>query len=88
INANDGAFYGPKIDFNVKDAIGRYFQLSTIQLDYQLPARFKLEYVAADNSRQQPVVIHRAVLGSLERFMGILIEHTAGALPFWCAPTQ
>jgi threonyl-tRNA synthetase len=88
INANDGAFYGPKIDFNVKDAIGRYFQLSTIQLDYQLPARFKLDYVAADNSRQQPVVIHRAVLGSLERFMGILIEHTAGALPFWCAPEQ
>jgi threonyl-tRNA synthetase len=88
INANDGAFYGPKIDFNVKDAIGRYFQLSTIQLDYQLPARFQLEYVAADNSRQQPVVIHRAVLGSLERFMGILIEHTAGALPFWCAPVQ
>src|SRR5262249_8032594 len=88
INANDGAFYGPKIDFNVKDAIGRYFQLSTIQLDYQLPARFKLDYVAADNSRQQPVVIHRAVLGSLERFMGILIEHTAGALPFWCAPVQ
>jgi threonyl-tRNA synthetase len=88
INANDGAFYGPKIDFNVKDAIGRYFQLSTIQLDYQLPNRFKLEYVAQDNSRQQPVVIHRAVLGSLERFMGILIEHTAGALPFWCAPVQ
>jgi threonyl-tRNA synthetase len=88
INANDGAFYGPKIDFNVKDAIGRYFQLSTIQLDYQLPNRFKLEYVAEDNSRQQPVVIHRAVLGSLERFMGILIEHTAGALPFWCAPVQ
>jgi threonyl-tRNA synthetase len=88
INANDGAFYGPKIDFNVKDAIGRYFQLSTIQLDYQLPNRFKLEYVAEDNSRQQPVVIHRAVLGSLERFMGILIEHTAGALPFWCAPMQ
>lgn len=88
INANDGAFYGPKIDFNVKDAIGRYFQLSTIQLDYQLPNRFKLEYVAEDNSRKQPVVIHRAVLGSLERFMGILIEHTAGALPFWCAPVQ
>jgi threonyl-tRNA synthetase len=88
INANDGAFYGPKIDFNVKDAIGRYHQLSTIQLDYQLPARFKLEYVDADNSRKQPVVIHRAVLGSLERFLGILIEHTAGALPFWCAPVQ
>lgn len=88
VNAADGAFYGPKIDFNVKDAIGRYFQLSTIQLDYQLPERFKLEYVTADNGRAQPVVIHRAVLGSLERFMGILIEHTAGALPFWCAPIQ
>jgi threonyl-tRNA synthetase len=88
INAADGAFYGPKIDFNVKDAIGRYFQLSTIQLDYQLPQRFKLEFVGADNSRQQPVMIHRAVLGSLERFMGILIEHTAGALPFWVAPVQ
>lgn len=88
INANDGAFYGPKIDFNVKDAIGRYFQLSTIQLDYQMPARFKLEYVDADNSRKQPVVIHRAVLGSLERFFGILIEHTAGALPFWATPIQ
>jgi threonyl-tRNA synthetase len=88
INANDGAFYGPKIDFNVKDALGRYFQLSTIQLDYQLPNRFKLEYVDADNSRKEPVVIHRAVLGSLERFLGILIEHTAGALPFWCAPIQ
>ncbi len=88
VNAGDGAFYGPKIDFNVKDAIGRYFQLSTIQLDYQLPNRFKLEYVTEDNGRAQPVVIHRAVLGSLERFMGILIEHTAGALPFWCAPVQ
>jgi threonyl-tRNA synthetase len=88
INEADGAFYGPKIDFNVKDALGRYFQLSTIQLDYQLPARFKLEYVDSDNSRKQPVVIHRAVLGSLERFFGILIEHTAGALPFWCAPIQ
>lgn len=88
INAADGAFYGPKIDFNVKDALGRYFQLSTIQLDYQMPARFKLEYVTADNGRAQPVVIHRAVLGSLERFFGILIEHTAGALPFWCAPVQ
>ncbi|MGZ3710130.1 MAG: threonine--tRNA ligase [Bdellovibrionota bacterium] len=88
VNAGDGAFYGPKIDFNVKDAIGRYHQLSTIQLDYQMPARFKLEYVTADNGRATPVVIHRAVLGSLERFMGILIEHTAGALPFWAAPIQ
>lgn len=88
VNEADGAFYGPKIDFNVKDALGRYFQLSTIQLDYQMPARFKLEYVTSDNGRAQPVVIHRAVLGSLERFFGILIEHTAGALPFWCAPVQ
>lgn len=88
INEADGAFYGPKIDFNVKDALGRYFQLSTIQLDYQLPARFKLDYVTENNGRAQPVVIHRAVLGSLERFFGILIEHTAGALPFWCAPVQ
>lgn len=88
INAGDGAFYGPKIDFNVKDAIGRYFQLSTIQLDYQMPERFDLSYVAADNSRPRPVVIHRAVLGSLERFMGILIENCSGAMPFWLAPVQ
>ncbi|MGE3260979.1 MAG: threonine--tRNA ligase [Bacteriovoracia bacterium] len=88
VNAGDGAFYGPKIDFNVKDAIGRYHQLSTIQLDYQLPARFKLEYVTPDNGRAMPVVIHRAVLGSLERFIGVFIEHTAGALPFWAAPIQ
>lgn len=88
INAGDGAFYGPKIDFNVKDAIGRYFQLSTIQLDYSMPERFNLEYVTETSGRDRPVVIHRAVLGSLERFMGILIEHTAGALPFWCSPIQ
>ncbi len=88
INAGDGAFYGPKIDFNIKDALGRYFQLSTIQLDYSLPERFNLEYVDADNSRKRPVMIHRAVLGSLERFFGILIEHCAGAFPFWCAPIQ
>ena len=88
INAGDGAFYGPKIDFNIKDAIGRYFQLSTIQLDFSLPERFGLEYIAADNTRPRPVVIHRAVLGSLERFMGILIEHCAGAFPFWVAPIQ
>jgi len=88
VNAGDGAFYGPKIDFNVKDAIGRYFQLSTIQLDYSMPERFNLEYVTETSGRDRPVVIHRAVLGSLERFMGILIEHTAGALPFWCSPVQ
>ena len=88
VNAGDGAFYGPKIDFNIKDALGRYFQLSTIQLDFSLPERFSLEFVAADNSRQRPVMVHRAVLGSLERFMGILIEHCAGAFPFWLAPVQ
>lgn len=88
LNPGDGAFYGPKIDFNVKDAIGRYHQLSTIQLDYSLPDRFQLEYVTETSGRERPVVIHRAVLGSLERFMGILIEHTAGALPFWAAPVQ
>jgi threonyl-tRNA synthetase len=88
INPGDGAFYGPKIDFNVKDAIGRYFQLSTIQLDFSMPERFGLEYVGSQNERNRPVMIHRAVLGSLERFMGILIEHCAGALPFWVSPEQ
>lgn len=88
VNAGDGAFYGPKIDFNIKDALGRYFQLSTIQLDFSLPERFDLTYVGADNTRPRPVMIHRAVLGSLERFIGILIEHCAGAFPFWVAPLQ
>ncbi|MCO5143504.1 MAG: threonine--tRNA ligase [Oligoflexia bacterium] len=88
VNPGDGAFYGPKIDFNIKDAIGRYHQLSTIQLDFSMPERFGLEYVDADNSRKRPVMIHRAVLGSLERFMGILIEHCSGAFPFWVAPLQ
>ncbi len=88
VNAGDGAFYGPKIDFRVSDAIGRQWQLGTVQLDYQLPQRFELEYVAADGSFRRPVMIHRAMLGSVERFLGILIEHTAGALPFWLAPVQ
>ena len=87
-NPGDGAFYGPKIDFKVQDAIGREWQLATIQLDFQLPERFGLEYVAADNSRARPVMIHRAVLGSVERFFGIIIEHFAGAFPFWLAPEQ
>lgn len=87
-NPGDGAFYGPKIDFKVQDAIGREWQLATIQLDFQLPERFELEYVAADNSRARPVMIHRAVLGSVERFFGIIIEHFAGAFPFWLAPEQ
>ncbi|NCN99540.1 threonine--tRNA ligase [Candidatus Falkowbacteria bacterium] len=88
INEGDGAFYGPKIDVKVKDAIGRQWQLATIQLDFQLPQRFDLHYSAADGSQQTPVVIHRAILGSLERFMGVIIEHYAGAFPVWLSPTQ
>ena len=84
----EGAFYGPKIDFFVPDALGREWQLGTIQLDFSLPERFDLEYVAEDGSRQRPVVIHKAMLGSLERFMGVLIEHYAGAFPVWLAPVQ
>lgn len=88
INEGDGAFYGPKIDVKVKDAIGRQWQLATIQLDFQLPQRFDLHYSAADGSQQTPVVIHRALLGSLERFMGVIIEHYAGAFPVWLSPVQ
>jgi len=88
LNAGDGAFYGPKIDFCVFDAVGREWQLSTVQLDFALPERFDLLYVDADGNRKRPVMIHRAVLGSLERFIGILLEHTAGALPVWLAPCQ
>ena len=83
-----GAFYGPKIDVDVKDAIGRAWQLSTIQLDFNLPERFDLEYVASDGERRRPVMIHRALMGSVERFFGVLIEHYAGAFPAWLAPTQ
>jgi threonyl-tRNA synthetase len=88
INEGDGAFYGPKIDFDITDAIGRKWQCGTIQLDYQMPAQFKLKYVGADNGEHQPVVIHRAIFGSFERFIGILIEHYAGAFPLWLAPVQ
>ena len=88
LDPGQGAFYGPKIDFQVSDALGRRWQLGTIQLDYQLPARFNLTYVGADGDEHQPVMIHRAMLGSLERFIGILLEHTAGALPLWLAPVQ
>ncbi len=88
INAGDGAFYGPKIDFFVHDALKRPWQLGTIQLDFNMPERFELEYVGADNTAHRPVMIHRAVLGSLERFIGVLIEHYAGAFPFWLAPIQ
>lgn len=84
----EAAFYGPKLDFMARDAIGREWQLSTLQLDFNLPERFELEYVAADGSKQRPVVVHRAVLGSVERWMGIMIEHFAGAFPVWLAPVQ
>jgi threonyl-tRNA synthetase len=83
-----GAFYGPKIDLKIRDAIGRLWQCSTIQVDFNLPERFKLEYVAADGTRQQPIMIHRAIFGSLERFFGILIENYAGDFPLWLAPIQ
>jgi threonyl-tRNA synthetase len=83
-----GAFYGPKISVQAKDAIGRTWQMSTVQLDFQLPHRFALEYVGADNARHQPIMIHRALFGSVERFMGVLIEHYAGALPTWLCPEQ
>ncbi|PRP97111.1 Threonine--tRNA ligase 2 [Enhygromyxa salina] len=88
INAGDGAFYGPKIDFGVRDALRRPWQLGTCQLDFQLPERFALEYVASDDSRERPVMIHRAMLGSLERFFGVYLEHTAGKFPIWIAPIQ
>src|SRR5262245_36262287 len=88
INAGDGAFYGPKIDFDVTDAIGRKWQCATIQLDYQLPQRFDLKYIGADNAEHRPVVIHRAIFGSFERFIALLIEHYAGAFPLWLAPVQ
>jgi threonyl-tRNA synthetase len=85
---NEGAFYGPKIEFHIKDAIGRSWQCGTIQLDFNLPRRFELEYTDNQNQSQTPVVIHRAILGSVERFMGILVEHHAGHLPIWVAPIQ
>lgn len=88
INPGDGAFYGPKIDFHIEDAIGRTWQTGTIQLDFAMPERFELEYTAEDGSKQIPVMIHRVVFGSIERFMGVLLEHFAGALPIWLAPIQ
>jgi threonyl-tRNA synthetase len=88
LNPGDGAFYGPKIDFHIKDAIGRTWQCGTVQCDFSMPARFDLEYVGADGARHTPVMIHRALLGSMERFIGILIEHYAGDLPLWLSPEQ
>ncbi len=84
----EAAFYGPKIDVKLVDAIGRPWQLSTIQFDWNLPERFKLEYVAEDGTRKQPVMVHRALYGSMERFFGVLIEHYAGAFPVWLSPVQ
>jgi threonyl-tRNA synthetase len=88
INPGDGAFYGPKIDIHLRDALGRSWQCGTIQLDFALPQRFELEYVDRDGSRQRPVMIHRALYGSMERFLGQLIEHFAGKFPLWCSPRQ
>src|SRR5204863_4398248 len=88
LEPGEAAFYGPKIDFVVRDCIGRDWQLGTVQLDYNLPERFELEYVGADNKAHRPVMIHRAPFGSMERFCGILIEHFAGAFPLWLAPEQ
>ena len=88
VKHGDAAFYGPKIDIEVRDAIGRFWQLSTIQADFNLPDRFGLEYVGADNARHRPIMLHRALFGSIERFFGLLIEHYAGAFPTWLAPVQ
>jgi threonyl-tRNA synthetase len=88
VGVGEAAFYGPKIDFIVKDCIGRDWQLGTVQLDYNLPERFALEYTGADNKPHRPVMLHRAPFGSMERFCGILIEHFAGAFPLWLAPEQ
>jgi threonyl-tRNA synthetase len=88
IDEGDGAFYGPKIDISIQDSLGRKWQCGTIQLDFQLPQRFELEYTAQDGTRQTPIVIHRAIFGSIERFIGVIVEHFAGAFPTWLAPVQ
>jgi threonyl-tRNA synthetase len=88
VNEGDGAFYGPKIDFHLRDCLGRTWQCGTIQLDFLMPERFDLEYTGEDGQKHRPVMIHRTVLGSMERFIGILIEHYAGAFPTWLAPVQ
>ena len=88
INEGDGAFYGPKLDFHLEDSLGRTWQCGTIQLDFQMPERFELEYTGADGEKHRPVMIHRVAFGSIERFIGILIEHFAGAFPLWLSPVQ
>ncbi|MES0488616.1 MAG: threonine--tRNA ligase [Leptospirales bacterium] len=88
IKEGEGAFYGPKIEFNVEDSLGRNWQLGTIQVDFSMPERFELEYIGSDGAKHRPVMVHRAILGSIERFMGILLEHYAGKMPFWVSPVQ
>jgi len=88
ISEGEGVFYGPKIDYHIKDSLGRTWQCGTIQVDFSMPERFNLEYTDKDNKRKRPIMIHRAIYGSLERFIGILIEHTNGRLPTWLAPVQ
>lgn len=88
VNEGDGAFYGPKIDFHLEDCIGRTWQCGTIQLDFQMPERFDLTYTGKDGEKHRPVMLHRTALGSIERFIGILTEHYAGAFPLWLAPVQ
>jgi len=88
LNPGDGAFYGPKIDLHISDSLGRSWQLGTVQLDYSMPARFGLTYAGADNAEHTPVMIHRAIFGSYERFIGILVEHFGGEFPLWLAPVQ
>jgi threonyl-tRNA synthetase len=88
INKGDGAFYGPKLDFHLEDSIGRTWQCGTIQLDFQMPQRFDLTYTGADGEKHRPIMIHRVIFGSIERFIGILTEHTAGKFPLWLAPVQ
>jgi threonyl-tRNA synthetase len=88
LQPGEGAFYGPKIEFSLRDCLGRVWQLGTIQLDFSMPERLGAHYIAEDNSKQVPVMLHRAILGSLERFIGILIEHYAGAMPLWLSPIQ
>jgi len=88
LNPGDGAFYGPKIDFHIEDVMGRTWQCATCQLDFAMPERLDLDYVGKDDQRHRPVMLHRVVLGSIERFLGIIIEHYGGALPAWLAPVQ
>ncbi len=88
VNEGDGAFYGPKIDFHLEDCLGRTWQCGTVQLDFQMPLNFNLEYVDADGTKKRPIMMHRVCFGSIERFIGILIEHFAGKFPTWLAPVQ